>query len=180
MEYERLTSMLDDNRAELQQCKLEAEMLRQKQDVTRTEYHCLQRDSAARIAELETQLADARDRLRAYESVEAELDSAIAQAGVGTSSWDFIPSPICLFSLSCSVMQCSYQYCCTAEASDEQMRLRELVSAVPTTLRRRIQHSVNLAKDVVRLQRESAMLKSEKQALDEQLRTATTQVCART
>lgn len=132
-ELERTQMILDETANNLKQVKLEAEKYQSKCEVLNKEYYTLQNSSEKRLVELESKLKEQSDKLTVYEKLEKELDDVIMQA---------------------------------AEIDNEADAERVLFSYgyganVPSTAKRRMQQSVQLARRVLHLERANTSLRNE-------------------
>ncbi|XP_074621025.1 progesterone-induced-blocking factor 1-like [Acropora palmata] len=132
-ELERTQMILGETANNLKQAKLEAEKFQSKSEVLNKEYYALQNSSEKRLVELESKCKEQSDKLDVYEKLEKELDDVIMQA---------------------------------AEIENESDAERVLFSYgyganVPSTAKRRMQQSVQLARRVLHLERANTSLRNE-------------------
>eukprot|EP00118_Oscarella_pearsei_P015092 m.133244 g.133244 ORF g.133244 m.133244 type:complete len:729 (+) comp38121_c0_seq4:1182-3368(+) len=140
-ETERAQLVLEDQSVGLKKINLENDKLKEKLDVLMKEFYSLQSSSERRIGELEAKCSQQKDRLALYEKLEKELDEVVIQA---------------------------------AEISDDAEAERVLFSYgyganVPSTAKRRLQHSVHLARRVLQLERDNSLLKKDGSSQEERI-----------
>ncbi|KDO29645.1 hypothetical protein SPRG_05597 [Saprolegnia parasitica CBS 223.65] len=80
-ELAQLSRNYEEKSQHLQLAHLEVDMLKQKVDVHKAEFQKLEMQSAKEMAQLRLDVASYRDKLRAYETLEVDMDHAILQAG---------------------------------------------------------------------------------------------------
>lgn len=142
-ECERSHLLQEERNKTLTQCQKEREKFREKLEVLNNELQRLTTTKDSRIRELESSLKDVSLRLETYESLEKELDDVVMQA---------------------------------AEMENEQDAERVLFSfgfgtSVPSTSRRRMQQSVQLARRVLKLERINVSLRQQLETQDKDKRT---------
>ncbi|XP_074917653.1 progesterone-induced-blocking factor 1 isoform X2 [Chelonoidis abingdonii] len=129
-ESERVQLMQEETAKNLSQCQLECEKYQRKLEVLTKEFYSLQASSETRITELQAQNSEHQAKLDTYEKLEKELDEIIMQ---------------------------------TAEMENEEEAERILFSYgyganVPTTAKRRLKQSVHLARRLLQLEKQNALL----------------------
>ncbi|KAM6139915.1 LOW QUALITY PROTEIN: progesterone-induced-blocking factor 1 [Pterocles gutturalis] len=129
-ESEHIQLMQQETAKNLSQCQMECEKYQRKLEVLTKEFYSLQSSSETRIIELQTQNSEFQARLDTYEKLEKELDEIILQ---------------------------------TAEMEDEVEAERVLFSYgyganVPTTAKRRLKQSVQLARRLLQLEKQNSLL----------------------
>ncbi|XP_022091596.1 progesterone-induced-blocking factor 1-like [Acanthaster planci] len=132
-EAERAHMLQEEALQNLDKMQVELDKLRKKIQVLTKEYYSLQTSSERKSTELEAQISELRAKLDIYEKLEKELDDVVMQA---------------------------------AESDNDEMAERVLFSYgyganVPSTAKRRLQHSVHLARRVLQLERINTSLKKE-------------------
>ncbi|XP_071481297.1 progesterone-induced-blocking factor 1-like [Diadema antillarum] len=132
-EAERSGMIQEETLQSLKQAQVDSDKLQKKIEVVTKEYYALQSTSERRAAELEAQVSELRTKLDTYERLEKELDDVVMQA---------------------------------AEYDDAEEAKKVLFSYgyganVPSTAKRRLQHSVHLARRVLELERQNTSLKKE-------------------
>ncbi|CAF1046498.1 unnamed protein product [Rotaria sordida] len=132
-EFDRLQLLYEENLKSLKTTQIEIEKLQKKNDLIQKEYFNLQVQSDRRIMEVDTELNEKRTKLQVYEKVEQELDEVVMQAAQVENDAD---ADKILF---------SYGY----------------GASLPTTAKRRLQHSVHLAKRVIQLEQANTSLRLE-------------------
>ncbi|XP_076467958.1 progesterone-induced-blocking factor 1-like [Babylonia areolata] len=151
-EAERSQMMYEETVKNLKDSQMEVEKLHKKAEVLTKEYYALQTAMEKRVVEMETHLSEKTSKLDTYERLEKEMDDVIMQA---------------------------------AEVEDDQEAEKVLFSYgyganVPSTAKRRMQQSVQLARRVLELERANTSLrkevdreKSRTQQLTEELESST-------
>ncbi|KAL8573389.1 hypothetical protein ACOMHN_032404 [Nucella lapillus] len=132
-EAERAQMMYEETVKNFKDSEMEVEKLHKKAEVLTKEYYALQTAMEKRVVEMETQLSEKTSKLDTYERLEKEMDDVILQA---------------------------------AEVDDEQEAEKVLFSYgyganVPSTAKRRMQQSVQLARRVLELERANTSLRKE-------------------
>ena len=110
----------------------------------RSEHAALQADAVQRRATLETELEHTRDRLRTYEQLEYELDSAILEGGGGNGSGDAQRASSAVANMLGGVPLSS--------GGDDLVST--LAGALPTKGARRVKQSLQLAQKLLEKHRE--------------------------
>ncbi|XP_028911376.1 progesterone-induced-blocking factor 1 isoform X1 [Ornithorhynchus anatinus] len=129
-ENERVQLVQEETSRNLIQCQLECEKYQKKLEVLTKEFYGLQASSEKRITELQAQNSEHQARLDIYEKLEKELDEITMQS---------------------------------AEMENEVEAERVLFSYgyganVPTTAKRRLKHSVHLARRLLQLEKQNSLL----------------------
>lgn len=132
-EAERSQMLYEETVKNLKDSEMEVEKLQKKAEVLTKEYYGLQTAMEKRMVEMEAQLAERNSKLDTYERMERELDDVVMQA---------------------------------ADVEDEQEAEKVLFSYgyganVPSTAKRRMHHSVQLARRVLQLERANTSLRQE-------------------
>lgn len=132
-EAERAQLLKEETAKALAQCQMECEKQQKKLELLTHEFYRLQASSEKQIAELQAQNAEQASRLETYEKLEQELDQVTVQA---------------------------------AQIEDEDEAERVLFSYgyganVPTTAKRRLKQSVQLARRLLQLERQNTSLRRE-------------------
>uniref|UniRef100_A0A8D0H6V0 Progesterone immunomodulatory binding factor 1 n=1 Tax=Sphenodon punctatus TaxID=8508 RepID=A0A8D0H6V0_SPHPU len=140
-ECERIQLMQEETSRNLSQCQLECEKYQRKLEVLTKEFYRLQASSEKRITELQSQNSEHQSRLETYEKLEKELDDIIMQ---------------------------------TAEVENEAEAERVLFSYgyganVPTTAKRRLKQSVQLARRLLQLEKQNSLLAKDLEHQKEQV-----------
>ncbi|XP_025087793.1 progesterone-induced-blocking factor 1-like [Pomacea canaliculata] len=134
-EAERSQLVYEEAMKNLRASEMDIDKLAEKGQVLTKEYYALQTAMEKRVVELEGQLSERNAKLETYERLEGELDDVILQA---------------------------------AEIDNEQEAEKVLFSYgyganVPSTTKRRMQHSVQLARRVLQLEKANTSLRHEVQ-----------------
>ncbi|CAF0913714.1 unnamed protein product [Didymodactylos carnosus] len=132
-ELDRLQLLYEENLKNLKSSQIDIEKLQKKNDLIQKEYFNLQVQSDRRMMEIDTELNEKRTKLQVYEKVEQELDEVVMQAAQVENDGE---ADKVLF---------SYGYGAT----------------LPTAAKRRLQHSVHLAKRVIQLEQANTSLRLE-------------------
>ncbi|CAF0983362.1 unnamed protein product [Adineta ricciae] len=132
-ESDRVQLLYEENLKTLKATQIEIEKLQKKNDLIQKEYFNLQVQSDRRLMEIDTELNEKRTKLQVYEKVEQELDEVVMQAAQVENDGE---AEKVLF---------SYGY----------------GASLPTSAKRRLQHSVHLAKRVIQLEQANTSLRSE-------------------
>ncbi|CAF1266072.1 unnamed protein product [Adineta steineri] len=132
-EFDRLQLLYEENLKLLKNTQNETEKLQKKTDLIQKEYFNLQVQSDRRVMEIDTELNDKRTKLQVYEKVEQELDEVVMQAAQVENDGD------------ANKILFSYGY----------------GASLPTSAKRRLQHSVHLAKRVIQLEQANTSLRLE-------------------
>lgn len=132
-EAERTQMLYEETVKNLRDSEMEVEKLQKKAEVLTKEYYGLQTAMEKRMVELEAQLSERSAKLGTYERMEHELDDVVMQA---------------------------------AEVEDEQEAEKVLFSYgyganVPSTAKRRMHQSVQLARRVLQLEKANTSLRQE-------------------
>jgi progesterone-induced-blocking factor 1 len=132
-EFERLQLVHDETKRNLKSSELEKEKLTKKVEVLTEELYVMRSDHQRTVHELEGRVREQSSRLDVFEKLEKELDDVVLQA---------------------------------AEIEDESSAEKVLVtfgygSNLPTTSKRRLQQSVQLARRVLQLERANSSLKKQ-------------------
>ncbi|XP_038055854.1 progesterone-induced-blocking factor 1-like [Patiria miniata] len=132
-EAERAHMLQEETLRNLDKTQVELDKHRQKIQVLTKEYYSMQTSSDRKATELEAQISELRAKLDIYEKLEKELDDVVMQA---------------------------------AENDNDETAERVLFSYgyganVPSTAKRRLQHSVHLARRVLQLERINTSMKKE-------------------
>lgn len=113
------------------------------------EYFNLQVQSDRRLMEIDTELNDKRTKLQVYEKVEQELDEVVMQAAQGNV-------------LSFRSSQFQFDLLVENDSDAERVLFSYGYGAsLPTAAKRRLQHSVHLAKRVIQLEQANTSLRAE-------------------
>ncbi|CAF0964898.1 unnamed protein product [Rotaria sp. Silwood1] len=154
-EFDRLQLLYEENLKSLKTTQIEIEKLQKKNDLIQKEYFNLQVQSDRRLMEIDTELNEKRTKLQVYEKVEQELDEVVMQAAQASSSntsngfnspWSFLPNAFCIENdADADKILFSYGY----------------GASLPTSAKRRLQHSVHLAKRVIQLEQANTSLRLE-------------------
>lgn len=113
------------------------------------EYFNLQVQSDRRLMEIDTELNDKRTKLQVYEKVEQELDEVVMQAAQGNFP---------------SFRSSQFQSDLLVENDSDAERVLFSYgygASLPTAAKRRLQHSVHLAKRVIQLEQANTSLRAE-------------------
>ncbi|CAF4553507.1 unnamed protein product, partial [Rotaria sp. Silwood2] len=132
-EFDRLKLLYEENLKSLKTTQNEIEKLQKKNDLIQKEYFNLQVQSDRRLMEIDTELNEKRTKLQVYEKVEQELDEVVMQAAQVENDGD------------ANKILFSYGY----------------GASLPTSAKRRLQHSVHLAKRVIQLEQANTSLRLE-------------------
>ncbi|XP_033646351.1 progesterone-induced-blocking factor 1-like [Asterias rubens] len=132
-EAERAHMLHEETLQNLEKTQVELEKHRKKIQVLTKEYYSIQTSSDRKATELEAQVSELRAKLDIYEKLETELDDVVMQAAENVNGEE---AERVLF---------SYGY----------------GANVPSTAKRRLQHSVHLARRVLQLERINTSLKKE-------------------
>ncbi|CAF3584409.1 unnamed protein product [Rotaria socialis] len=132
-ELDRLQLLYEENLKSLKTTQVEIEKLQKKNDLIQKEYFNLQVQSDRRLMEVDTELNEKRTKLQVYEKVEQELDEVVMQAAQVENDAD------------ANKVLFSYGY----------------GASLPTSAKRRLQHSVHLAKRVIQLEQANTSLRLE-------------------
>ncbi|KAI0240866.1 hypothetical protein LSAT2_008339 [Lamellibrachia satsuma] len=132
-EQERTSMLYEETVRSLKEAQLNTEKLQKKLEVLTKEYYGLQMSMERQVGELESTLTECTQKLESYERLENELDAVIMQA---------------------------------AEVENEADAERVLFSYgyganIPTTSKRRLKQSVDLARRVLQLERANTSLRKE-------------------
>ncbi|KAK7096662.1 progesterone-induced-blocking factor 1-like [Littorina saxatilis] len=132
-EAERSQMVYEETLKNLKDSEIEVEKLQKKAEMLTKEYYALQTAMEKRVVEMETQLSEKNTKLDTYERLEKEMDDVILQA---------------------------------AEVDNENEAEKVLFSYgyganVPSTAKRRMQHSVQLARRVLQLERANTSMRKE-------------------
>ncbi|XP_074649605.1 progesterone-induced-blocking factor 1-like [Tubulanus polymorphus] len=132
-ELERTQMVYEETVKHLKECQIENEKLQKKTEALTKEYYALQTTTERKITDLESQLSEKSSKLDTYEKLEQELDDVVMQS---------------------------------AEIENEQEAERVLFSYgyganVPSTTKRRLKQSVQLARRVLQLERANSSLQKE-------------------
>jgi len=74
---ERLQNIYEENLTILKVSKIENEMLREKQNILKSEFYQMESRKVEEFSQLRAELAVAREQLRNYEAIEKEIDEAV-------------------------------------------------------------------------------------------------------
>ena len=99
--------------------------------------------------EIDTELNEKRTKLQVYEKVEQELDEVVMQAAQGSTS-------SCTFIFTFSVFSVEND-----GDADRILFSYGYGASLPTAAKRRLQHSVHLAKRVIQLEQANTSLRAE-------------------
>lgn len=136
-ELERAHTFQEQTLKDLRHCELEREKLHKKAEVLSQELWAVQNEGKVRVLELEARVREQGERLEVYEKVERELDQVVMQAAEVESDVD---AERVLFSYGFG-------------------------ASVPSTSKRRMQQSVQLARRVLQLERMNACLRKDEEAM---------------
>ncbi|CAD5116145.1 DgyrCDS5068 [Dimorphilus gyrociliatus] len=135
-EVERTAIVLEESNRNVQECQKECDKLNKKLEVMTKEYYSATGEKDKKITELQTRLQEVMCKLETYEKLENELDDVVMQAAESSES-DRNGEDILL----------SYGY----------------GANLPSMSKRRLQHSVQLARRVLQLEKECTLLKKQKE-----------------
>ena len=135
-EITRVTNLYEDNLILVKETKMEAEALRSKIDVLKTEYYKLESTARQGNGDIKAELAVCKERLASYELIEKELDQAIMNiAGDATVEGD--------------------------GTNHVGNALIQTITSAPTSSKRRIQQSLLLANRLQTKQKELEEIQKE-------------------
>lgn len=133
-ELDRAKVLAEEQGSRARQASLEAEKMGVKLRVLTESYHELESSAARKTAEMEGNLNVVRERLRHYEELEREIDDAVLYRAKDSGE---------------------------EEANTEMRWLEGVGGTIPTSMRRRVQQSVALARRCLKLQTEGEALEAE-------------------
>jgi hypothetical protein len=174
-EAERLQLAHAEQADALAKSTAQAEALREKVSVLQTEYARLDASADKELITLRASLVAEKERLAAYDRLEAELDDAILLAGHAEADGAAAPAEgALLWGASGAVDAAAGSEAAAAGASAGASRRSgggplhglgsslglTLAAGAPTTARRRLRQTVLLAKELMQAQQEAAALKN--------------------
>nr|XP_054770720.1 progesterone-induced-blocking factor 1-like [Lytechinus pictus] len=132
-EAERSNMIQEETQRNLKQAQVDCDKLQKKLEVLTKEYYTMQSSGERRATELEAQLSELKSKLETYEKLEKELDEVVMQA----AEYD------------------------QADEAEKVLFSYGYGANVPSTAKRRLQHSVHLARRVLSLERINTSLKKD-------------------
>eukprot|EP00057_Strongylocentrotus_purpuratus_P033656 XP_792266.3 PREDICTED: progesterone-induced-blocking factor 1 isoform X1 [Strongylocentrotus purpuratus] len=130
-EAERSNMIQEETQRNLKQAQVDCDKLQKKLEVLTKEYYTLQSSGERRATELEAQLSELKSKLETYEKLEKELDDVVMQA----AEYD------------------------QGDEAEKVLFSYGYGANVPSTAKRRLQHSVHLARRVLSIERMNTSLK---------------------